>query len=225
MSVDCREFRRRVGAEPQVLDPASRTHLLGCPACVEWRRTTLDLDRRILSALEVSVPPAAGRAPVPLARTRWFALAASILAGVAVGTLLWVGGSRETLAGDLVRHLAHEPGAMAVTSTPADPDAVAAVLADARVRLAPGAGVVSYASTCRFRGHEVPHLVVQAAGGPVTVMILRHEHVQAVERFHEGGYAGTLLPAGPGSVAVIGRASDPDLPAVAARVAAAIGWE
>ena len=104
-------------------------------------------------------------------------------------------------------------------------DAVAAVLKDAGVRLAPGVGIVSYASTCRFRGADVPHLVVQTDAGPVTVMILRHEHVRTVERFDEDGYTGTLLPAGPGSVAVVGRAPDPGLGAVATRVAGAIGWE
>ena len=183
MTIDCSEFRRRVGAEPQLLDQTSRQHMLGCPECVEWRRTTLELDARVLEALRVPVPDGAVTPRVlefpAVTRRRWIALAASIAGGVAIGALLWVGGPRASLADDLVRHLAHEPGAMTVTSTPADPDAVAAVLADAGVRIAPDVGVVSYSNTCRFRGHDVPHLVVQTADGPVTVMILRHERVAA----------------------------------------------
>ena len=229
MTIDCREFRRRVGGEPQVLDQPSRTHMLGCPDCVEWRRTTLELDARLVPALRVPVPDGVAAPRVlafpAVARRRWIALAASVAGGVAIGALLWVGGSRASLADDVVRHLAHEPDAMTVTSTPADPDAVAAVLADAGVRLAPEAGLVSYSNTCRFRGHDVPHLVVQTADGPVTVMILRHERVAARQRFDEDGYAGAIVPAGPGSVAVIGRVPDASLDPVATRVAASIGWE
>ena len=229
MTIDCREFRRRVGAEPQSLDQASRQHMLGCPDCTEWRRTTLDLDARLLSALRVPVPDDVAAPRVlefpAVARRRWIALAASIAGGVAIGALLWVGGPRASLADDVVRHLAHEPGAMAVTATSADPDAVAAVLSDAGVRFAPDVGVVSYSSTCFFRGHDVPHLVVQTAEGPVTVMILRHERVATRQRFDEDGYAGAIVPAGPGSVAVIGRVPDAALDGIASRVAASIGWE
>ena len=229
MTIDCREFRYRVGAEPQVLDQASRQHMLGCADCAEWRRTTLGLDARLLAALRVPLPDGAAAPrvlPFPaVARRRWIALAASIAGGVAIGALLRAGGPRASLADDVVRHLAHEPGAMTQTSSPADPDAVAAVLADAGVRLAPDVGVVSYSNTCRFRGRDVPHLVVQTADGPVTVMILRHERVSARERFDEDGYAGAIVPAGPGSVAVVGRVPDPALESIATRVAASIGWE
>ena len=229
MTIDCREFRRRVGAEPQLLDQSSRQHMIGCPDCVEWRRTTLALDARVLTALQVPVPDGVAAPRVltfpAVARRRWIALAASIAGGVAIGALLWIGGPRASLADDVVRHLAHEPGAMTVTSTPVDPDAVAAVLADAGVRLAPDVGLVSYSNTCRFRGHDVPHLVMQTADGPVTVMILRHERVAARQQFDEDGYAGAIVPAGPGSVAVIGRVPDPALDAIATRVAASIGWE
>ena len=172
MTIDCREFRRRVGAEPQLLDQSSRQHMLGCPECAGWRRATLELDARVLTALQVPVPDGVAAPRVlsfpAVARRRWIALAASIAGGVAIGALLWIGGPRASLADDVVRHLAHEPGAMTVTSTPADPDAVAAVLADAGVRLAPDVGVVSYSNTCRFRGHDVPHLVMQTADGPAT---------------------------------------------------------
>ena len=64
--------------------------------------------------------------------------------------------------------------------------------------------MVSYAQSCRFRGEKVPHLVVQTDAGPVTVMVLRNEKVTAPVKFAEQGYVGTILPAGPGSVAVIG---------------------
>jgi hypothetical protein len=57
----------------------------------------------------------------------------------------------------------------------------------------------------------------------VTVLVLRDEKVTRVMRFHEQGYVGTLEPAGPGSIAVIGS-SPAQVKEAAERVAAALEW-
>ena len=188
----------------------------------------LALDERILAALRIPAP--VGRADRPaqssvpgLDRRRWIALAASIVAGVLVGTLLWVGGPRNSVAHDLIEHLDHEPEALAVTPRPVDGEVLAEVLERGGIRLRPAAGLVSYASSCRFRGRTVPHLVVQTDGGPVTVMVLRNEKTAAPVSFDEQGYTGRIVPAGPGSIAVIGTAAG-DLEQVTARVLAAVEW-
>ncbi len=247
--MECQEFRREAGADPRHLGPAAVAHRDACAACAESLRRTLALDEKILAALQVPVPQAvrngvtavgldsgvdrsrpagsAGRvARVPgIAPRRWMALAASIVGGVAIGSLLWIGGPRASLAEDVVKHVDHERGAMVVTSHEADPAEVAAVLERAGVHLQPGIGTVSYASTCPFRGEKVPHLVVQTAAGPMTVMVLRDEKVPAPVDFDEGGYAGTIVPAGPGSIAVIGHAPTADLDHIAELVRNAIQWE
>jgi hypothetical protein len=69
----------------------------------------------------------------------------------------------------------------------------------------------------------VPHLVVQTDGGPVTVMVLRNETLDAPVSFNEDGYSGRIVPAGPGSIAVIGS-GETDLEQVAERVTAAVKW-
>ena len=85
-------------------------------------------------------------------------------------------------------------------------DALQSVLRDSHLRLAAGAGVVSYASSCGFRGHRVPHLVIQTESGPVTVMVLVHEHAAKPVQFDEQGYRGVIVPvAGHGSLAVLTR--------------------
>ena len=73
------------------------------------------------------------------------------------------------------------------------------------VNLGPGMPPVVYASSCWFRGHFVPHVVVTTKDGPVTVMILQHEKVNAAQQFNEDGYSGLLVPARTGSVAVLSR--------------------
>jgi glucose/arabinose dehydrogenase len=95
------------------------------------------------------------------------------------------------------------------------------VLRKSGVALAPGA-VVTYAHSCWFRGQFVPHLVVQSASGPVTVMILPGEQVATRERFNEVPYSGVIAPIDGGSVAVLTRGQGGDLDAVLDSVLAAL---
>jgi len=229
MTMDCLQFRRSAGADPQRLDDAARAHAGTCPPCAAHLRELRSLDARILAALEVPVPGADGAAGgssatvLGVERRRWLALAASIVAGVLVGTLLWVAGPQNSLARDLVDHLGHEPEALVVTGRPEDAEVLDAVLERAGIRLRPEVGTVSYANSCEFRGHDVPHLVVQTGDGPVTVMVLRHERPARPVRFREGGHTGRIVPLGPGSVAVIGEAGV-DLEQVTSAVTEAVEW-
>jgi len=213
--MNCLEFRRAAGADPRQLSADAIAHRDSCPQCVAHLRQLLAMDATILEALRIAVPPGRKAEDIaPRATTvsvavfanprRWYALAASILGGVLVGVVLWSSGPRSALARDVLGHIAHEPESLVVTQVPADAERVREVLAKDGVRLRSDMGLVSYVQSCPFRGHEVPHLVVQTAGGPVTVLVLRDEKVTRVMKFHEQGYVGTIEPAGPGSIAVIG---------------------
>lgn len=224
--MECLEFRRLAGGDPQHLPDEARLHAASCPRCAEHLQRLRAFDERIRAALSVPLPAAHGpRTATPvggLDRRRWMALAASIVGGVLVGSLLWVGSPRSSLARDLVEHVGHEPQSL-TSPAPADGATVEKVLERGGIRLRPGLGTVSYASSCWFRGHTVPHLVVQTDRGPVTVMVLRHESTTAPVRFDEQGYSGSIVPAGPGSIAVIGGAGT-DLEQVTAEVLAAVSW-
>jgi len=234
MTMDCLQFRRAAGGDPQHLEPDARAHAADCPQCASYLRDMLELDARVLAALRVPASGSAGGGAgesargrglgaVPgLDRRRWLAMAASIVAGVLIGTLLWVSQPRQSLAHDLVEHIGHEPQAL-VTTGPADRDVLARVLVRGGIRLRPDGELVSYASSCPFRGRTVPHLVVQTDAGPVTVMVLRNETTDAPVSFDEQGYTGRIMPAGPGSIAVIGAAGA-DLEQVVARVLDAVEW-
>jgi hypothetical protein len=229
--MQCTEFRHQAGADPRHLGPEARAHAGSCPQCAVHLAGLLALDERILAALRVDVSASAGVVR-PLRRTggiqgldrrRWMALAASIVGGVLVGTLLWVGGPRDSLAADLIEHLDHEPHALVATNRPEEEAVLGEVLERGGIRLRPGEVLVSYANSCPFRGHTVPHLVVQTTDGPVTVMVLRSERPAASVSFDEQGHAGRIVPAGPGSIAVIG-ADGTDLEEITSRVLAAVEW-
>ena len=154
--MECSEFRLRAGGDPRHLDPEAEAHRAACPRCAEFLRQTLGMDAVLLEALKVpmkepvAVPeprkivtfPAAAR--VALAdRRRWMALAASIVGGVLVGSLLWVSGPRASLAEAVIGHMAHEPDAMTVEAPPPDSAKVERILERAGVRLQPAAGEVT----------------------------------------------------------------------------------
>lgn len=157
------------------------------------------------AASNVTVLRRKERAPVPKhPRPRLFAFAASLAAALIVGFTLWLSRPAESLAAEIVTHVEGEPGSWSKTQ-PVAADHLEAVLRKSGVKLGPGMQPVVYASSCWFRGHFVPHFVVMTQDGPVTVMILANEHVDAPQQFKESGFSGLLVPARTGGVAVISR--------------------
>ena len=157
-------------------------------------------------------------------------MAASVLLALVVGGGLWLSVPKSSLAADVVTHMAGEPQAWRRTDVPVPSPKLEDVLRDSHLRLAneSGTGIVSYANSCEFRGHRVPHLVMQTAAGPVTVMVLVHERASKPMQFDEQGYRGVIVPvAGHGSLAVLTRGAATDIKtieAIARRVLDSIVW-
>jgi hypothetical protein len=229
--IDCTQCRRTLLADPHAASPELAEHLAHCPECPAYRERLMRFEDRLTSALRIDAQMArrSAQAPwLPARRNRWLAMAAGLVVALLVGTTLWLGAPHTSLAADVVAHMAGEPEAWARTDVPVPSADLAPVLAEAHMQLRPDAGMVSYAQSCQFRGHHVPHLVVQTDMGPVTVMVLVHENVAAARMFDESGYRGTIVPVpGHGSIAVLvkGDAGDPaEVESVAARVKDAIVW-
>jgi hypothetical protein len=223
--ITCLEFRRRAGSEPFASDDGMESHRRGCAACARYQDELRAMDGVIRRALEIDASPRAAAAPMaPGARsTRAFAIAASLVAGIAVGIVLLVSLPRAAIAREIAGHIAHEPAAMRST-VPLAPVEVEQVLGPEGTRLRPGIGDVTYAMRCVFDGHVVPHLVVQTPDGPVTVLVLRHRKVVRPMHFQDERLEGVVLPAPRGSIAVVGQ-DVKDLRAVAERVVATVDWD
>jgi hypothetical protein len=241
--MDCAQYRRLILANPHDPNPELRIHLDSCRDCPEYTERLLRFESRLARALRVTAPAESGArvvplrapaahasrwAPTPRARRGWLAMVASVLIVLVVGGALWLASPHPSLAADVVAHMAEEPQAWQRTDVPVPPSELALVLRDAHMRLIPDAGMVSYARSCLFRGHRVPHLVVQTEMGPVTVMVLVHESLSKPMSFDEEGYRGVILPVpGHGSLAVLARGQQAGLNAIkeiATRVQAAIVW-
>jgi hypothetical protein len=245
--MDCTEYRRRILADPRDPSPELPQHRESCHDCRQYTERLLRFESRLERALRVDTP-ALAQAQAPLAarvvplhakspppsprspalRKGWWAMAASVLLAFVVAGALWLSVPGPSLAAAVVTHMAGEPEAWRRTDVPVPASDLQDVLRDSHLRLAADAGVVSYASSCSFRGHLVPHLVIQTESGPVTVMVLVHEQVPKSVRFDEQGYRGVIVPvAGHGSLAVLTRGPAVDTRTVehiAERVLASIIW-
>lgn len=222
--MNCLEFRRTLATEPARADAALERHERSCASCAEFALEMRALDRRIEQALRVPVPERAGRIRAlgfgGQIQRPW-ALAASVLVAVVAASLVWLAYPRATLADDVVTHARHEPQSWAETAAEIPRSALAYTLRDSGFAGDAGLGRVSYARSCWFRGHFVPHLVVQDESGPVMVLVLTEEKVSARTAFAEEGFSGELLPARRGSIAVLAPAGT-RVDAVAARVLEAL---
>jgi hypothetical protein len=235
--MDCARYRRSMMADPHDPDPSLREHREGCHDCSLFTERLLRFESRLERALRVDgsdrVVALRGQSPrtaprPSLHRRGWLAMAASLLLALVVGGGLWLSVPRSSLAADVVTHMKGEPDAWRLTDVAVPPPALRDVLQDSHLRLAADAGLVSYASSCRFRGHQVPHLVIQTESGPVTVMVLVHEQQSKPVEFDEQGYRGVIVPVpGHGSLAVLTRGPTVDLGTVehiARRVLDSIVW-
>lgn len=210
-------------ADPHDANPELALHLANCPDCPAFTQRLLRFEGRLERALKVEV---ARSSSAPRAYRGWLAMAASILVAVIVAGTLWVAAPHPSLAADVVAHMAGEPDAWATTSVAVPPEDLALVLKNTHMRLKSDAGMVSYAQSCSFRGHHVPHLVVQTEAGSITVMVLVHESVSKAVPFDEEGYRGVILPVpGHGSVAVLSRGGNMSaVERIAERVENAVEW-
>jgi hypothetical protein len=218
MSNQCAHARIAIGGQPHALPPEVTAHLTTCAACRQFHAETIALDGRLRAALELPLSKFRKPAPAPARR---FALAASVALAMLIGGSFWLFRPQSALADEVVEHVRHESGSWSAHEALSAAE-LADVLRQAGVTFDTSMPVV-YAMACPFRGRRVPHLVVQTANGPMTVMLLAHEKVSERQEFSEGGFAGVLLPAGEGSVAVLmqnGKVPD----AAATQVLSGVRW-
>jgi hypothetical protein len=203
----CEDARLRIGADPEAPPPELDEHLRGCAGCGAFHEEMLRLNADIRRAL--AQPPeirlARERRAAPPVWRQWALAAGVVLATLAAGGV-WLLRPTDTLARDVVAHVQAEPASWLSTHNVSG-GSIEHALAGSGVGLDLASDRIVYAQSCWFRGHYVPHLVVQTTQGPATVLILRHEQVRAREAFHEAGMSGVIVPAGQGSIAVLARGS------------------
>lgn len=228
--MNCLEYRKAVAAEPARTDQALTDHEAACRACAAFSHKTRALDEVLKAALAVDVPDNLA-AKILLSRAGQrrrvapglVALAATLVLGVGVAAMLWLANSASALPEAVMAHVKHEPNLLLLVDDQVSFAKVNTVLARGRVSLNGDIGTVQHAGLCPFRGNLVPHLVVTGERGPVTVLLLRDEIVTEAQPIDEEGFKGVIIPAGRGSIAIVGIEDEP-LEGVKTKFVQSIEW-
>ena len=218
----CDDARLLIGADPGAATAVLEEHLATCAACARYRDEMRGLDADIRRALErppdIARPRSGGQ---PLPWRRW-ALAASVVLATFAMLGVWLLRPSDTLAREVVAHVQAEPQSWLATQH-VSAQGITQALRAAGIVLDTTSDKIMYAQSCWFRGHYVPHLVIQTARGPATVLILRHEQVRARRTFQEAGMTGVIVPAEQGSIAVLTRGAG-DLDDIAGQMRHDVHW-
>ena len=215
--MDCLEFRRRLGSEPQVVDTEAREHLAICAPCAAATADAQAFEARLSAALSVALPAgladrilAAQRAgAVEPLRTRrrlpWLAFAA------AAGLLLAFGIVRYERASPSLTDLvaAHvtapeEHGALAL-QTPVPMAEIERAFADRGVTLADVPPPVVYVSECGIGHWRSVHMVSAGADGPVSVVYITRERAPASTDFRRYGLVARAVPVADGTLYMLAQ--------------------
>ena len=233
--MNCEDYRQAIGADPSF--DGGESHLGGCAACQSYRKEMLELEQTINRALSLDVPDI--KLPelpdvdtgnvVALPKRRmtppvWLALAATVVLAAFVGIrMTGVGNDYDSLGDQLLAHLDHEPYALRVTDVAVSDTRLASVVPAIVAEMVHSAGLITYAQTCRINGHDVPHLVIQGERGPVTILLMPHEQIDAPQSVVGDSVNGVILPVGEGSIAIFGE-RDEALDRIEEQVRKSVTW-
>jgi hypothetical protein len=233
--MNCEQYREAIAADPSFDGGAG--HLTECAACQAYRNEMQALDQTISRALELDVPqlqmpdlPAVEADNViVLAKRKWasrtgLALAATVVLAAFIGFRFVSSGIEyESLADEVLAHLDHEPAALRITDVAVTDERLTSVVPASVATVDRSAGLITYAQSCKIGGREVPHLVIQGERGPVTILLMPEEMVDAPQSLAGENVNGVILPVGDGSIAIIG-ASDERLDRIEAQVLKSVSW-
>lgn len=219
--MNCDAARLLIGADPHATSPELEAHVRGCAACARFREQMRSLDAHIRRAMQD--PPQLVRARRAAPPWRRWALAASVVFATLAVVGVWLLRPNDTLAHEVVQHVQAEPESWFAAQQLSTAE-IDKALRGAGVQLDLTSTHILYAQSCFFRGHYVPHLVLQTADGPATVMILRHEQARARANFREAGLSGVIVPAAHGSIAVLTR-GPANLDGIAGEVQHDMHWQ
>lgn len=233
--MNCEQYREAIAADPSFDGGAG--HLSECSACQAYRSEMLALEQMIGRALTLDVP----EFEVPdlpnidtdnvvtlskrrVSPTAFLAIAATVVLAAFVGfRMLGAGLEPQSLADELLAHIDHEPAALRITSVAVTDARLESVVPADIARLDHDAGLITYAQSCKIRGRDVPHLVIQGEYGPVTILLMPDEMVSEPQSITGESVNGVILPVGDGSIAIFGEREE-SLDRIEKRVLDSVTW-
>jgi hypothetical protein len=226
--VSCIEFRRLAQADPHHLTPPAREHLENCGACRAFVARQRETDEALSDALN-AVPVPDGLAERILLetsqapRTPWtqWALAASVVMGLALALLLpWLRADT-ALARAALAHVEEEPQTLSAQQRVAA-DEIGQALASVGAHLHGDIGQVTYLGSCPLPGGEGKHLVVTSPLGRYSLILMPAPSTRR-GRAEDGTHAAVAKPAARGTYAIVAGAT-PDLSRIEKLLDQQVSW-
>ncbi len=222
-NIDCIAFKRDCGADPQgiVANAKLLNHQNACAPCADFYQSMLALDLKLSAAFDLPVHTASiedqlsatqvptnsdnlisFKKPKLLKFKPVFAAAASVLvAAFAIFTLQY---SSTAFANDVVEHIYHEPELLTLNTVLTSQDEIDMVLKRVNFSNIGNQVEILSARLCPLEKQLAAHLVVRGnSGEPVMVLIFPEDkHKSRIIETNE--FSGRILPAGHGTIAMIG---------------------
>lgn len=236
--MDCESFRREAGGNPADVSGALERHAENCAACRAYRDRLLSFDQTLAKAMSIPVPALrmpqlpdieSGDNVVTLRERRksvptWFGIAAGFALAAYFGLLMLSPGEPElTLAEQVIAHMDYEQASRVVTDVAVPEQTLDSVVSKDVAQMDRGIGLITYAHSCVINGNTIPHLVVQGQNGPVTLLLLPDEKIDAAITLHGENISGVILPMNDGSIAIVGSNND-DVTEIGDRVIDSVKW-
>ncbi|HEY6986462.1 MAG TPA: DUF3379 family protein [Rhodanobacteraceae bacterium] len=216
--MDCLEFRRELGSDPRVTDPAARAHLESCARCQEAYARAQAFESRLAQALTIALPEGLAdrilltqltaerqRRAGSGFRYGWIALAAAAALVIAIGVERRQGAVGRSLPDLVVEHVNGEERPALDLRAPVPASAVRSAFADRGVQLASVPDGISYVQECPVGNYRTVHMVMPRDDQPVSVLYFTHYRAPGVTNFERGVLRGRELPIADGTLVMLSQ--------------------
>jgi hypothetical protein len=215
VTMNCLEFRRQLGVDPQTTAADFVRHRQECVRCAEAAARAAEFEAALRRALRVAPSPQLAesillaqatqqnRRHVYLRRGGLLALAATLVLAVGLGVRV----QAQSLSEQAVDHLREEAQVL-TSSKPLPAESVRAAFAQRGLKLSHVPDGIAFVGCCPMGRHLTVHMVMPQSGGPVTVIYVVDRKVGQREDFQRDGWRGRSLPLGNGTLILLARDTD-----------------
>ncbi|WP_218354591.1 DUF3379 family protein [Alteromonas lipotrueiana] len=210
------EFRRRIYADPDTLDPEVIKAAEADPDKQAFRDHIRQMNNELKQAAKIPVPEGLAHKLIWQQATddfnarrktqRWYtALAASIALVIGVMSTLWLVQRPPSLETQALAHVTHLNQELPENRYSVNIEQVNAKLASFGGRLVSTLGNIQVANFCHLQSVRSLHLILDTEQGPMSVFILPSEKAnQAPEQFGNNNFQGTRFDLQRASILVVG---------------------
>jgi hypothetical protein len=211
--MNCLDYRREILAEGRESEPM-RLHRLGCEACAELQREQAAFEGELRQALEVPVPEGlaerfsqGARSGAPrAARRRLLAAAAAAIAAVGAGVLVWRGRDDPMAMACIDFVMKDEAKSIMMGAMPREE--AKRMLADTLpLERIERLGQVKHIAPCPFGAGTAYHVILMVPQDKVTLLVMPDTPMASTGRAMQHGMHAAVMPAGKGSVGVVGSSA------------------